>query len=139
MASLQVTTAVLGIGLAAVILLLLRRDHLYLAHGFFWFVVSGLAVVLGLWPGLIDRVAIHVGISYPPAMLFLVVTVVLIVKALHTDMINTRIERQVRRLNQQLAMYEMTHSTMESAPSNSSVRGLPPEARSTEEQKVLWL
>ncbi len=110
MASLQITTAILGFGLTAAILLLLRRDHLYLAHGFFWFVVAGLAMLLGLWPGLIDRVAISVGISYPPALLFLVAAMVLIVKALHTDIVNTRIERQVRRLNQRLAMYELTKS-----------------------------
>lgn len=36
MAPLQITTTLLGIGLAAVILLLVRRDHLYLLHGLFW-------------------------------------------------------------------------------------------------------
>jgi hypothetical protein len=117
MASLQITTAILGFGLAAAILLLLRRDHLYLAHGFFWFLVAGLAMLLGLWPGLIDRVAASVGISYPPALLFLVAAMVLIVKALHTDIVNTRIERQVRRLNQRLAMYEIDKSPRDrSAP-----------------------
>jgi hypothetical protein len=107
MASLQITTAILGFGLAAVILLLLRRDHLYLTHGLFWFIVAGLAMLLGLWPGLIDRVAAMAGISYPPALLFLGAAMVLIVKALHTDIVNTRIERQVRRLNQRLAIYEI--------------------------------
>jgi hypothetical protein len=107
MASLQITTAILGFGLAAAILLLLRRDHLYLIHGFFWFLVAGLAMFLGLWPGLIDRVAAMAGIGYPPALLFLGAAMVLIIKALHTDIVNTRIERQVRRLNQRLALYEM--------------------------------
>jgi hypothetical protein len=32
---------------------------------------------------------------------------VLLVKALHADIVNTRIERQVRRLNQRLAIYEL--------------------------------
>lgn len=93
-------------GLAVVILYLVRRDHLYLLHGLFWVVVAILAAILGAWPGLIDRMAMLVGISYPPALLLLMAVVVLFIKALHADMVNTRIERDVRRLNQRLAMLE---------------------------------
>ena len=64
MASLQLTTALMGLGLAALILLLVRRDRLYLMHGLFWVLVAALAAV------------------------------------------NTRIERDVRRLNQRLALLE---------------------------------
>ncbi|MDR0225293.1 MAG: DUF2304 domain-containing protein [Burkholderiaceae bacterium] len=106
MASLQVTTTILGIGLAALILYLIRRDHLYLMHGLFWVVVAVAAVVLGMWPGLIDAMAALVGISYPPAMLLLLASMVLLIKSLHADMMNTRIERDVRRLTQRLAMLE---------------------------------
>lgn len=65
MASLQATTALMGIGLAVLILYLIRRDHLYLMHGLFWVVVAGAAAMLGAWPGLIDRLARLLGISYP--------------------------------------------------------------------------
>ncbi|HCL86122.1 MAG TPA: DUF2304 domain-containing protein [Comamonadaceae bacterium] len=106
MASLQMTTALLGIGLAVLILYLIRRDHLYLMHGLFWVVVAGAAAVLGAWPGLIDRLARWTGFSYPPALLLLLASIVLLVKALHADMVNTRIERDVRRLNQRLALLE---------------------------------
>jgi hypothetical protein len=107
MASLQLTTTLLGVGLSVVILFLLRRDHLQLTHGLFWIVVAGVAAVLGLWPGSIDLIARVAGISYSPALLLLGAVIVLTIKSLHTDIVNTRIERQVRRLNQRLAMYEM--------------------------------
>lgn len=106
MASLQATTALMGIGLATLILYLIRRDHLYLMHGLFWVLIAGAAAVLGAWPGLIDSMARWVGFSYPPALLLLLACVVLVVKALHADMVNTRIERDVRRLNQRLALLE---------------------------------
>ena len=93
-------------GLAAVILVLVRRDHLYLLHGLFWVLVAMAAALLGAWPGLIDRLASVVGITYPPALLLLLAALVLFVKALHADMVNTRIERDVRRLNQRLAILE---------------------------------
>ncbi|MPM91825.1 hypothetical protein SDC9_138959 [bioreactor metagenome] len=108
----------LGVGLAILILYLIRRDHLYLMHGLFWVVVAAAAALLGAWPGLVDRIAYAVGISYPPALLLLFACIVLFVKALHADMVNTRIERDVRRLNQRLAMLE---ADMESPPLQSPV------------------
>lgn len=107
MASLQFTTTMLGVGLSAVILFLLRRDRLQLTHGLFWIVVAGVAAGLGMWPGWIDGMARLAGIGYPPALLLLLAVVVLTIKSLHTDIVNTRIERQVRRLNQRLAIYEL--------------------------------
>jgi hypothetical protein len=107
MTSLDFTTALLGLGLAAAIMWLLRRDHLHLSHGLFWLVVAVVAAALGVWPGLIDKAAALTGIAYPPALLLLVAVVMLLVKILHTDILNTRIERQVKRLNQRLAMYEL--------------------------------
>ena len=112
MASLQITTSLMGIGLAVLIIYLIRRDHLYLMHGLFWVVVAATAAGLGAWPGLIDRLAGWTGFSYPPALLLLLACMVLVVKALHADMVNTRIERDVRRLNQRLALLEADLDTV---------------------------
>ena len=112
MASLQITTSLMGIGLAVLILYLIRRDHLYLMHGLFWVVVAATAAGLGAWPGLIDRLAGWTGFSYPPALLLLLACMVLVVKALHADMVNTRIERDVRRLNQRMALLEADLDTV---------------------------
>lgn len=121
MASLQVTTALLGIGLAALILYLIRRDHLYLMHGLFWVTIACAAALLGAWPGLIDRLALVVGIRYPPALLLLLACMVLLVKALHADMVNTRIERDVRRLSQRLALLEADKEGLRRGSESDSV------------------
>ena len=106
MINFQITTGLLGLGFAFVVLYLLRRDHLYILHGLFWIIVAALAVLLGLWPGLIDRIAAWVGIGYPPALLLLATVLVLLVKALHSDITQTQLERQIRRLNQRVAMMD---------------------------------
>ena len=106
MANLQITTSLLGLGLALVILHLLRRDHIYILHGLFWIVIAALAVVLGFWPGLIGRIAGLVGISYPPAALLLGAVLVLLVKSLYADITQTQLERQLRRLNQRIALMD---------------------------------
>ena len=120
MASLQITTSLMGIGLAVLILYLIRRDHLYLMHGLFWVVVAATAAGLGAWPGLIDRLAGGTGFSYPPALLLLLACMVLVVKALHADMVNTRIERDVRRLNQRLALLEADLDTVRQVKTTDS-------------------
>jgi len=115
MASLQITTSLLGLGLALIILHLLRRDHIYILHGLFWIATAALAALLGLWPGLIDRIAGWVGISYPPAALLLGAVLVLLVKALYADITQTRLERQLRRLNQRIALMDVRPNTLPKA------------------------
>ena len=107
MATFQITTAVLGVLFAAVILYLIRGDRLYLRLGLFWFALSMLAVLLGVWPRMLDNIADQLGIRYSPTLLLVCAVGVLFVKALHADMVNTRIERQVRRLNQSLALLQI--------------------------------
>lgn len=106
MVSLQITTSLLGLGLAVLIVHLLRRDHIYILHALFWIAIAALAALLGLWPGLIDRAAGWIGISYPPAALLLGAVVVLFVKSLYADITHTQLERQVRRLNQRIALLD---------------------------------
>jgi hypothetical protein len=106
MANLQITTSLLGLGLAVLIFHLLRRDHIYILHGLFWITIAALAALLGLWPGLIDRVATWIGISYPPAALLLAAVLVLLVKSLYSDITHTQLERQLRRVNQRIALLD---------------------------------
>lgn len=96
--------AALGIGLALTILTLIRRDHIQLRQGLFWIAVAGASLVFGIWPGLLDHLGEAVGIAYSPALLFLVAIVMLILRALFTDIALTRMRRDLRRLNQRIAL-----------------------------------
>jgi len=99
----------MGIGLAIGILYLVRRDHLYIRQGVFWIAIAFFSLAFALWPFLIDKVGSVLGIAYPPTLLFLVACVVLVVKALLADITSTRLKRDIRRLNQRLAMLEAEH------------------------------
>ena len=100
------TVLVIGIGLAAVILVLVRRDHIYIRQGVFWILVAALSVLLGIWPSLIDVLGAALGVAYPPTLLFLVAIVALVVKALLGDIALTKVRRDLRRLNQRIALLE---------------------------------
>lgn len=107
MATYQITTAVLGMLFAAVILVLIRGDRLYLRLGIFWIALAMAAVLLGVWPRVLDNLADNLGIRYSPTLLLVCAVCVLFIKALHADMVNTRIERRVRRLSQSIALMQL--------------------------------
>jgi hypothetical protein len=109
MRSYHLTVIVMGLVLAIGILYLVRRDHLYIRQGLFWILVASASLLFGLWPYLIDTLGTALGIAYPPALLFLVAIVILIFKALFGDIELTRVRRDLRRLNQRIALLEAGH------------------------------
>ena len=106
MKDLHLLMGALGVGLGVAILLLVRRDHLYIRHGVFWMAVALGSVVLGVWPNLVDRIGEVTGVAYPPALLLLLAVIMLIIRAVIVDIAFTRLRREVRLLNQKIALME---------------------------------
>ena len=102
----HITVLVIGFALAYGILNLVRRDHLYIRQGLFWIGIALLSLALAIWPYLIDTLGAFVGFAYPPNLLFLVAIIVLVVKALLGDIALTKVKRDLRRLNQRIALME---------------------------------
>jgi hypothetical protein len=105
----HLTVLVIGFGLAYGILRLVRRDHLYIRQGLFWIAIAILSLGFAIWPYLIDTIGSALGIAYPPTLLFLAAIIVLMVKALLADMALTKVRRDLRRLNQRIALLEREH------------------------------
>ena len=105
----QIAVLIMGIGLAVGILYLVRRDHIYIRQGLFWIFIAFFSLVFGIWPYLIDTVGGMLGIAYPPTLLLLVAIIVLILKALLGDIALTKVRRDVRRLNQRMALLDAAH------------------------------
>ncbi len=115
MKSYHLAVLVMGIGLAIGILYLVRRDHLYIRQGVFWIAVAVLSFLFGIAPNIVDTLGGLLGIAYPPTLIFLVAIIVLIVKALFGDITLTQVRRDVRRLNQRIALLETDHPVAEEA------------------------
>jgi hypothetical protein len=95
-----------GLALSVGLLALIRRAHLYIRQGLFWISVSAVSLVFGAWPFLVDAIGQALDIGYPPVLLLLAGIVALTVKALLGDIAQTRLKRDLRRLNQRVAMLE---------------------------------
>lgn len=106
MKSYHLTVLILGLGLAIGILYLVRRDHIYIRQGMFWIAIAGVSLVFGVWPYFVDALGAALGVAYPPTLLLLVAIIVLVVKALLGDIALTQVRRDMRRLNQRIALLE---------------------------------
>ena len=124
------TALALGLVLAGFILYLVRRDHIYIRQGMFWIAIALATLAFALWPGLIDVAGRALGIAYPPTLLLLVAIVVLVVKALLADIALTKTSRDVRRLNQRIALIEAEHPSeaRPAAPPLHAANELPADA-----------
>ncbi len=107
MLSYRVTSAVIGIALAFVILWLVRRDHLHGPYAVWWVGAAGAVAIFGSFPQVFDLLAPALGISYPPVLALLLAFALLLIKILTMDLERSRQERQIRRLTQRMAMLEV--------------------------------
>ena len=124
------TVLVAGFALAGAILYLVRRDHLYIRQGLFWIAAAVVSLGFAIWPSAIDSLGSVLGIAYPPTLLFLAAILVLVVKALFADISVTQLRRDLRRLNQRIALIEAEHpasASLQSPPADEVLSALPPE------------
>jgi hypothetical protein len=102
----QWTTAIIGIVIAFVILLLIRRDILHVKRSLWWIVIAALIVVMGFFPITIDKFGILLGVNYPPVLILTLGIGFILIKILSMDLERSRQERMLRRLTQRMAILE---------------------------------
>jgi hypothetical protein len=102
--SYQITSSILGLLLAGIILWLIRRDHLHSHHALWWLLVALIVMVLGIFPRLIDFLAYQLGVNYPPTLLFILGMGMILIKVISIDLHQSDLERKIRRLAQKLAI-----------------------------------
>ena len=61
-----IVTGTIGLLVACVIILLMRKDRLHVNYGIGWVIVATAFALLGFAPSIIDQIAIYFGVSYPP-------------------------------------------------------------------------
>lgn len=113
---LSIVTSTIGIAVACLIILLIRKDRLHVRHGLTWITVAACFAVLGIFPGIIDSLAIFTGVSYPPILGITVAIAVIVIKILLMDLERSRMEMRNQRLIQRVAILESELRTLMQAP-----------------------
>lgn len=102
----MIATTVLAIAIGVLILVLVRRDHMHGAYAVWWVLVALAVLVVGLFPGWIDRLGHELGVHYPPILVLVSAICVLFLKALTMDIERSRQEGEIRKLAQRMAVLE---------------------------------
>lgn len=102
----QITSAVLGVGLAGAILYLVRRDHLHGPYAVWWFAVAAATFVLGVFPDVVVWLGRQTGILYAPVLPIIIGLSLVLIRLLKLDVDRSKQERRIRRLTQKLAIIE---------------------------------
>ena len=102
----NITILIIGAVLSISILYLVRKGKMHGPYATWWFMVAASAMVLAVFPQIIDWAAAKVGITYPPTLLLVLAVSMILVRMLTMDMALTRKERKIRRLTQKLAIIE---------------------------------
>ena len=102
----QLTSAAIGIFIAAAILWLVRRDHLHGRFAIWWLSVATAVAVLGFFPRLSDWLAVKLGIGYPPILAVVAGIGFLVLKIIAMDIEHSKSEVKIQRLTQRLGMLE---------------------------------
>jgi len=102
----KITSAVIGLLLASMILWLIRRDHLHSRHAVWWLWMAVMIMVVGIFPEIIDFIAAILGVSYSPTLLLVFGFAALLLKVISIDIHQSALERKIRRLTQRLAILE---------------------------------
>jgi hypothetical protein len=98
-----IAVAVLVCGL---ILELVRRKRMMERYALLWLLAGATVLALGLWQGLLTTVSHAVGIYYPPAALFAVAFLFVLVMLVHFSTSVSRLADQNKMLAQRLALLQ---------------------------------
>jgi hypothetical protein len=103
----SIAAAVASVMLVAVILELIRRRRLRERYALLWLATGLVLLALALWRDGLNTIAGFVGVTgYPPAVLFAVATLFILVVLLHYSTVISRLSDQNTILAQRIALLE---------------------------------
>lgn len=90
---------------------LLRSRKLREKYAALWLIVGLLALVLAIFPSLLERTASLLGVEVPSNLLFVLAILLLLGVALHLSLEISRLEDETRMLAEHVAMLNATQSS----------------------------
>lgn len=102
----RLTSTLIGVTIALIILFLVRKDYLHVRHTIWWLSLALASIVIGVFPNIVDKVAWWFGVNYPPTLFFSLGFGALFLKILRMDIELSKQEREIKRLTQRLAILE---------------------------------
>lgn len=100
----------------AVVVQMLRHRRLRERHAVWWLIGGLAALLVGLFPGVLDWAAALIGVSEPANLIFFVSIAMLVLVCIQLSSELTRQETQIRALAEDVAMLDQRLTALGSAP-----------------------
>jgi hypothetical protein len=105
--------------LLLIVLELVRGRRLKERYALLWLATGGILLVLSAWRGALNTIAGWVGVqTYPPAVLFAVATLFILLVLLHYSIVLSKLTDENVELAQRIALLEARMEQSESAASS---------------------
>ncbi|WP_336787918.1 DUF2304 domain-containing protein [Paenibacillus sp. MMO-177] len=111
-----------GIAFAAVVIRLLLRQRINTRNSVSWLLGTTAILIISANPDWIDRLADLLGIAYPPTLLFLLSTLVLLVVVLYQSIQISILNEKMRQLAQHVALTDQERSAETRTESNHAAQ-----------------
>ena len=108
MSSVNLISALIGAVLSISIVYLTRRDQISPLVAARWLAIAILVLIVGFFPGIVDKVGLMLGIGYPPIIPLLIGLGAALVKILLMDIERQKMIVKLDRVVQRLAILEST-------------------------------
>lgn len=115
-----VITSIIGITVAGLILMLIRRDQLEAKVGVAWILIAAGFCLLGFAPFLIDSLARLLNIAHSPSLAFSLALGAITLKLVYDDVQRSNSQITAKRAVQKLAMLETRMHQLEDSQSDFS-------------------
>jgi len=102
----SVAAAIASVLLILIVLELIRGRRLKERYALLWLVTGIVLLVLSAWRDGLNTIAGWLGVAYPPAILFAVATLFIIIVLLHYSTVLSQLDDQNTVLAQRLALLE---------------------------------
>jgi hypothetical protein len=102
----QILSILATSALVLFVLELVRRRRLQERYALLWLVSAVMLLVLAIWRDALAKVAVAVGIAYPPNALFFLAFAAILVVLLHFSVVISRLSDQTKILAQRTAMLD---------------------------------
>lgn len=100
----QIIAVIFSVSLLIGIVDLIRRGMIKEQYALLWLASAVILLILSVWRGLLDKIALAMGIAYPPSFLFLVAFLFLLLIVLHFSVIISDFSEKNKRLSQEVAI-----------------------------------
>jgi len=105
-ASQRIEVVVMALFICLMIFELVRRKHLMERYAILWLLAGVTVLVLALWQGLLTTLSHAAGIFYPPATLFAVAFLFVLIMLVNFSVVVSRLADQNKVLAQRVALLQ---------------------------------